>query len=68
MDRELLAGIRSMCDGQLQGRTEEVGQKLVKSLLVIKVRGAERSTGSIVSFEVEPGWGMRIIPIKKVGG
>jgi flagellar protein FlaH len=44
-----------------------VGQKLVKTLEVTKVRGAEKTTGNIVSFEVEPGWGMRVIPINKVG-
>jgi len=60
--RELLTRIRSLCDAHLQLRTEEIGNKLVKTLEVTKVRGAEQSTGNIVSFEVDPGWGMRIIP------
>jgi flagellar protein FlaH len=64
---ELLTRLRSLCDAHLQLRTEEVGQKLVKTLEVTKVRGAEKTTGNIVSFEVEPGWGMRVIPINKVG-
>ena len=68
LTRELLIRIRSLCDAHLQLHTEEVGNKLVKTLEVTKVRGAEQSTGSIVSFEVEPGWGMRIIPIGKVRG
>ncbi len=68
LTRELLTRIRSLCDAHLQLRTEEVGNKLVKTLEVTKVRGAEQSTGSIVSFEVEPGWGMRVIPIGKVRG
>ena len=68
LSRELLIRIRSMCDAHLQLHTEEVGLKLVRSLEVTKVRGAEKSTGNIVSFEVQPGWGMRIIPINKVGG
>jgi flagellar protein FlaH len=65
---ELLARVRSLCDAHFQLRTEEVGQKLVKTLEVTKVRGAEQHTGNIISFEVEPGWGMRIIPISKVRG
>jgi len=65
---ELLIRLRSLCDAHLQLRTEEVGQKLVKTLEVTKVRGAEQSTGNIVSFEVEPGWGIRVIPISKVKG
>jgi flagellar protein FlaH len=66
--RELLTRIRSLCDAHLQLRTEEVGNKLVKTLEVTKVRGAEQTTGNIVSFEVEPGWGIRVIPINKVKG
>jgi archaeal flagellar protein FlaH len=68
LNSELLIRIRSLCDAHLQLRTEEVGQKLVKTLEVTIVRGADKSTGNIVSFEVEPGWGMRVIPINKVNG
>jgi len=68
LSRELLTRLRSLCDAHLRLRTEEIGQKLVKTLEVTKVRGAEKSTGNIISFEVEPGWGMRVIPINKVGG
>jgi flagellar protein FlaH len=46
-------------------RVEEVGSQLVKVLEVAKVRGADKSTGNIVSFDVEPNIGMRIIPITK---
>lgn len=68
LTRELLTRIRSLCDAHLQLRTEEVGDKLVKTLEVTKVRGAAQTTGNIVSFEVEPGWGIRVIPINKVKG
>lgn len=68
IDGELLVRLRSLCDAHLQLRTEEVGKKLVKTLEVTKVRGADKTTGNIVSFEVEPGWGMRVIPVNKVKG
>lgn len=68
LSRELVVRIRSICDAHLRLRTEEVGQKLVKTMEVTKIRGAEKKTGNIVSFEVEPGWGMRIIPVSKVRG
>jgi flagellar protein FlaH len=68
LTRELLTRIRSLCDAHLQMHTEEMGNKLVKTLEVTKVRGAEQHTGNIISFEVEPGWGMRVIPISKVRG
>ncbi len=60
------ARVRSICDAHLRLRTEQVGDLLVKVLEVAKVRGAEMSTGNIVSFDVEPMLGMRIIPISKV--
>ena len=60
-----LGRVRSMCDAHLRLRTEQVGDLLVKVLEVAKVRGAEMSTGNIVSFDVEPKLGMRIIPLSK---
>jgi len=67
LNSELLIRLRSLCDAHLRLRTEEGGEKLVKTLEVTKVRGADKATGNIVSFEVEPGWGMRVIPLNKVG-
>jgi flagellar protein FlaH len=32
---------------------------------VSKIRGAKITTGNIVSFEVQPGYGIRIIPISQ---
>jgi len=68
VSRDLLIRIRSLCDAHLQLRTEEVGTRLLKTLEVTKVKGAEQTTGNIVSFEVEPGWGMRVVPISKISG
>ena len=57
--------VRSLCDAHVRLRLEEVGERLVKIMEVSKVRNAERSTGNIISFDVEPGMGMKIIPITK---
>jgi len=65
---ELLVRITSLCDAHLRLRTEEVGDRLIKTMEVAKVRGASKNTGNIVSFEIEPGLGMRIIPISKAQG
>ena len=64
-DETMLIRIRSLCDAHLKLKMEEVGERLVKMLEVSKVRNAERTTGNIISFEVEPKMGMRIIPITK---
>lgn len=68
VEADLLNPLRSMCDAHLQLQSEEDGQRLVKTLRVAKIRGASSVTGSIVGFEVEPGWGMRVIPISKARG
>ncbi len=64
-DNTTLARLRSMCDAHLSLRVEEVGDQLVKVMEVSKIRGASKSTGNIITFDVEPNLGMRIIPISK---
>lgn len=65
---DLSGPVRSMCDAHLVLRSEQDGQRIVKTLEVAKVRGAASGTGAIVGFDVEPGWGMRVIPISKARG
>jgi flagellar protein FlaH len=62
---QMFIRLRSICDAHMRLRVEEVGDQLVKALEVAKVRGAEKSTGNVISFEVEPNMGMRIVPITK---
>jgi archaeal flagellar protein FlaH len=61
----LLTRLRSICDAHLSLKTSQVGDQMVKMLEVAKIRGADKSTGNIINFNVEPGLGMRIIPISK---
>lgn len=65
VDSDIMPTVRSMCDVHLLLRTQLDGQQLVKTLQIAKVRGSAGATGGIVGFEVEPGWGMRVIPINK---
>ena len=64
-DDRMLIRIRSLCDAHLILKMEQVGERLIKILEVAKVRNAEQSTGNVISFDVEPGLGMKIIPISK---
>jgi flagellar protein FlaH len=61
----LLVRIRSICDTHLHLKIEEVGDQLIKMIEVAKIRGAQKSTGNIISFDVDPGFGLRIIPISR---
>lgn len=68
VNQDLLSALRSMCDAHVILRSEKDGQRLIKTLEVVKIRGAGSVTGAIVGFDVEPGWGMRLIPISKARG
>ncbi len=57
--------LSSLCDAHLKLRIDIAGQRLVKTLEVAKIRNAEKGTGNIVTFDVEPGMGIRVVPISK---
>jgi flagellar protein FlaH len=62
-EEDTLVRIRSICDAHLNMKKALVGSKYVMVMEVIKVRGARKTTGNLVSFEVHPGYGMKIIPM-----
>lgn len=62
-EEDTLVRIRSICDAHLYMRKALVGSKYVMVLEVIKIRGARKTTGNLVSFEVHPGYGMKVIPM-----
>lgn len=55
----------SIVDAHLRLRIEEMGKQLVRTLEVAKVRGALKTVGNSVSFSVEPGLGLKSIPISR---
>jgi len=65
LDNDTLIRVRSACDAHLKLTIEKVGDKLVKSLEVAKIRGASQNTGNVIAFEVEPAVGMKIMPISR---
>ena len=64
-EQDFLIRIRSMCDAHFKLLIEKVGDKLVKTLEVSKIRGAVQSTGNILSFDIEPEIGMKIMPMSR---
>ncbi|MBE0516098.1 MAG: flagellar accessory protein FlaH [Methanophagales archaeon] len=62
---EVLTRVRSICDAHLSLRKEEVGDRLLRTMEVAKIRGAQRTTGNVIAFEVEPAFGLRIIPVSR---
>ena len=64
-NEQLLIRIRSLCDAHLSFRVESVGARLMKVLEVHKVHNADQLTGNVVTFDVEPGMGIRVVSIRK---
>lgn len=64
-DPGILTRIRSVCDAHLRLKVERAGNHLQKTIEVAKIRGADVATGNISGFEVDPGLGIRIVPISK---
>lgn len=62
-EEDSLVRIRSTCDAHLVMKKSLIGDKYVMVMEVGKVRGARKTTGNLVSFEVHPGYGMKIIPM-----
>jgi flagellar protein FlaH len=65
LNNDALVRLRSACDAHLKLMIEKIGDKLVKTLEVAKVRGAAQTTGNVITFEVEPEVGMKIMPLSR---
>lgn len=55
----------SIVDAHLRLKIEELGAQVVRTLEVAKIRGAVKTIGNAVSFNVEAGLGLKSIPISK---
>jgi flagellar protein FlaH len=55
----------SIVDAHLRLRLEELGRQLVHTLEVTKIRGAAKTADNAVSFTVQPGMGLKSVPISK---
>jgi flagellar protein FlaH len=62
-DEDILVRIRSICDAILTLKRALIGDKYLMVLEVVKIRGAHKTRENVVSFEIIPGYGMKIIPI-----
>ena len=61
--QDLLIRVRSICDGHLTLEIKTVGDRIVRILYASKLRGVIGGSGSvIVAFEVDPAFGIKVIP------
>ena len=65
LSSELLMRIRSICDAHIKLEIKEMGSKTLRTLTISKLKGADKSTGLILSFDVEPGIGIKVLPFSR---
>ena len=62
---ELMMRIRSICDCNIKLEIKEIGNMTVRLIIVTKLKGATKSTGNILTFEVDPSLGIKILPFSR---
>ncbi|AFD00672.1 putative archaeal flagellar protein FlaH [Methanocella conradii HZ254] len=65
-DEDTLARIRSIADNYIKLKIEQMGDKNVNMMEVIKVRGAKKVSGNIISFEIHPEYGIEVVPYTSI--
>ena len=56
----------SICDNHFNLRSGNLGVKVIRTLRVLKANNVELSTNNSVSFQMEPGVGMRVLSMASV--
>jgi flagellar protein FlaH len=68
MGADLLTRIRSYCDCQFTLEKKVFRDKNVLTLTINKLKGASHSAGDMLTFEVSPAYGLKILPFTSTRG
>jgi len=60
---DVLSYLRMVSDGYIQLDQGEIGGRLVKVMRVAKLRGALGPVDSVIVFDVDPAFGIKVLPI-----
>jgi len=64
-NQDLLVRMRSICDIHFTLTLKEIGERIVKILQVPKLKGAIKPSSIILSFEVDPAFGIKVLPFSQ---
>ena len=65
-DQSMHSRIHGMCDTHIRLGTEQIRDKVLSTLAVLKANKAELHSDNGFSFEVKPGTGITIVPMSRV--
>ncbi len=60
---DLTIRARALCDGYIKLSTATIGGRIVKVMRIIKLKGAPTTFDTSISFDVDPAFGVKIVPI-----
>lgn len=60
---ELLYRVKSICDGNITLTIKELRDKVVRFINVNKLRGATKTISTLIGFEIDPAFGIKVIPL-----
>ncbi len=63
LSEDIMIRARSICDGYVKLRAMEIGGMLIKAMEIIKLRGALGPVDTIIAFDVDPAFGIKILPL-----
>jgi len=64
-NQDLLIRVRSICDGHLVLEIKNVGDRVLRMMAASKMRGATQNSPGILAFEVDPAFGMKVVPFSQ---
>jgi flagellar protein FlaH len=68
INQELLVRVRAICDGHFNLSIRTFQDKSILTLNVSKLKGASQTSGSFISFEVNPAFGIKVLPFTATRG
>lgn len=64
-NEEMLVRMRSISDVHFILQIKEIGDRIVKLLQVPKLKGAVKQTSITLSFDVDPAFGIKVLPFSR---
>lgn len=63
--QDLLIRVRSICDGHLVLEIKNVGDRVLRMMVASKMRGATKNSPGVLAFEVDPAFGIKVVPFSQ---
>jgi flagellar protein FlaH len=68
LSQELLIRVRSFCDGHIHLDIKNIRDKNALTINVAKLKGASKTVNEMITFEVSPIYGIKILPFSSARG